>query len=287
MKKTLLATTLSVILLGGYSLTAKAKEPLPSLSDGNYVALSGSVVSVADEEFVLDYGEGNVIVEMENWDWYRDLETRLQPGQEVSLSGQIDDDLFEGREVKAQTVYVKDRNTFYYADGVDPSYYLYTYTYVPASDASTTSQNNMRQQTNNQMANANTNAGNLSSNWNNKNQQSMQNQSNQSAMNPVSSRYGTSPEQTTGNKNYTAREDMGLNLTRTVSGKITDIIGREIVVKNDEGSIRVDTAGMAYNPLDNRGYQRLQEGDEVYVSGEMGNAELSANVIVTLDKQTS
>ena len=40
-------------------------------------------------------------------------------------------------------------------------------------------------------------------------------------------------------------------------------------MKDMMGAFPVDTAAMAYNPVDEKGYQWVQEGDDVVVSGHL------------------
>lgn len=74
-----------------------------------------------------------------------------------------------------------------------------------------------------------------------------------------------------------------------VQGEVTGKNGREFTVDSGARMIRVDTDTMAYNPLDNEGFQRIEEGDRVSVVGTLETdifegRELKASSVVTLAK---
>ncbi|MFW5740211.1 MAG: NirD/YgiW/YdeI family stress tolerance protein [Myxococcota bacterium] len=73
----------------------------------------------------------------------------------------------------------------------------------------------------------------------------------------------------------------------TVSGTVKKVEGRDLVLDTEPGELRVDTASLAYNPLDDEGYQQIDVGDRVRVSGRIDSGlfdgrELSADWIVSL-----
>lgn len=86
--------------------------------DGGFITLDGTVLSTAPDTFVLDYGDGEVTVEMDDWDWYREGQA-LVPGDEVAVTGRFDQDLYEQAKVEASIVYVEDLQTAYYANPAD------------------------------------------------------------------------------------------------------------------------------------------------------------------------
>ncbi|MDZ7833856.1 MAG: hypothetical protein U5L07_19110 [Desulfobacterales bacterium] len=74
----------------------------------------------------------------------------------------------------------------------------------------------------------------------------------------------------------------------TVRGTVSDVEGREFIIDEGEQELRIDTRKMPYNPLDNKGYQNVEEGDYVSVTGEMSSdfwekQELIADSVITLD----
>lgn len=85
---------------------------------GSYVTLGGTVAEASANQFVLDYGEGTIVVEMDDWDWYPEGHDLLENDQ-VVIYGYVDDDFYERRTIEASSVYVTDAGTQFYASGVD------------------------------------------------------------------------------------------------------------------------------------------------------------------------
>ncbi|REJ72301.1 MAG: hypothetical protein DWQ34_07030 [Planctomycetota bacterium] len=74
-----------------------------------------------------------------------------------------------------------------------------------------------------------------------------------------------------------------------VQGIVTDVetFGSDFVINTGERSLTVDTDKMPYDPLDDEGYQKIEVGDRVSVTGDMERKffegrEFSAESIVTL-----
>ncbi len=71
------------------------------------------------------------------------------------------------------------------------------------------------------------------------------------------------------------------------SGKVTAINGREFTLDAGKRMIRVDTGEMDYNPLDDKGYQKIKNGDWVKVYGQLNrgvfkNRKIMAEIIISL-----
>lgn len=118
--ETKMKTTQMILSLAagiGLVLQANAQDPYEQ-PDDTYISLSGTVTSSTPSSFVLDYGEGLVTVEMDDWDWYGDAYGIL-PEDEVTVYGYVDDDLFETTSIEASSVWVEDLNTYFYASGAD------------------------------------------------------------------------------------------------------------------------------------------------------------------------
>lgn len=86
-----------------------------------------------------------------------------------------------------------------------------------------------------------------------------------------------------------AAYDWGDELSTVISleGEVTSIDGREFTLDVNGVEFSVDTMSLVYNPLDDVGYPRVDEGDRVSVSGVVEQSlfdetELSATSIVTL-----
>jgi len=193
--KTIALKTLASVSAASLMAVASASAQNPyAQPDGDWISITGEVASVGEGAFMLDYGEGVVTVEMDDWDWY-DEASRLVSGEQVTVYGAIDDDLFEVTSIEANSVYVFDRNTYFYANDADEedAYYVAYPFPVTVADGGWVS----------------------------------------------------------------------------VSGSVKSINGREFIVDTGLYEIQVDTDTLAYNPLDDFGYQQIDQGDVVTVSGEL------------------
>lgn len=89
--------------------------------DGDWIRLDGEVVSStpgSPESFVLDYGASNITVEADDWDWAADG-IALVPGDIVSVTGRVDEGLFNTETIEAGAIYVRNLNTVFYANAAD------------------------------------------------------------------------------------------------------------------------------------------------------------------------
>lgn len=111
------AALLSLLVALAVPFVAQAQNPYAK-PNASWITLSGTVAAVAPDAFRLDYGEGLITVEMDDWDWYAEG-TLLAEGDEVTVNGFVDDDLYELRSIEASSVYVNDLNTYFYASGAD------------------------------------------------------------------------------------------------------------------------------------------------------------------------
>ena len=93
-------------------------ERLAAATDQSWINLRGTVVTAGPNAFVLDYGAGEITVEMDDWDWYREG-SALLPGDSVVVTGKVDDDLWQAKRIEAGSVYVKKLDTYFYASGAD------------------------------------------------------------------------------------------------------------------------------------------------------------------------
>lgn len=217
--------TLSIAIAAGLCLvtvSAPAMAQAPStndspnpylMADQTWISISGTAVDVQPASFTLDYGEGTVLVEMDDWDWYGDAYGILD-GDKVTVYGEIDDDFYETTSIEASSVYVENLGTYFYANSADEEgyegYYDYWVSYAPIVVGQT-----------------------------------------------------------------------------TVRGTVTSKMGREFTVDTGLQKMKVDTIAMPYNPMDDKGYQQIDVGDYVSVSGTMDydfweKRELMADSIITL-----
>ena len=101
------------------SVSTAAQTQSPYLQpDDTWISLSGNVESVQPDQFVLDYGPGSVVVEMDDGD--RDADAYvLNSGDKVVVNGLIDDDFFEMTTIEASSVYVESISSYFYASALD------------------------------------------------------------------------------------------------------------------------------------------------------------------------
>jgi len=76
----------------------------------------------------------------------------------------------------------------------------------------------------------------------------------------------------------------------TTRGTVSDHVGDEFTVTNEVGSIRVDVSLLGYDPFDEVGLQKIENGDRVYVYGDINNdffdsKEIMAGGLVELSEQ--
>lgn len=200
-----------------FALPAWAARPYAA-PDDSWVTVSGTVTNPRADAFTLDYGRGRILVEMDDWDWYKEG-YNLVAGDQVIVNGRIDDDLFEKRSIEAGSVYVKGLNTFFHANASDEESAVYTTTFLSSIP-------------------------------------------------------------------------LDLGDTRA-TGEVVSIDGRTMMVDTGAARVKVDTSKLGYDPMDDDGYQRIEVGDRVTVSGDMTpqffspRRELTAEALITLQKDPS
>ena len=111
-------TSLVMLVIGAcLAPTASAKDPY-ARPNNTWISISGTVKDVKPNAFDLDYGDGVIIVEMDDGD--RDADGyKLLAGDKVTVNGMIDDDFFERTTIEASSVYVEKLGTSFYASSVD------------------------------------------------------------------------------------------------------------------------------------------------------------------------
>src|SRR6056297_1683552 len=85
--------TLTLLFALLIAMPAEAQDPYTT-ADDTWISLSGTVESVTTDAFMLDYGEGMVTVEMDDWDADADA-YKVAAGDRVTVNGMVDDDLFD------------------------------------------------------------------------------------------------------------------------------------------------------------------------------------------------
>jgi uncharacterized protein YdeI (BOF family) len=103
------------------SSSSFADDPATA-TNNSWITVDGVVESVRADEFTLDYGEGKVLVEMDDGD--RDSDAyMLVEGDRVTVNGKIDQDFWETKSIEAARVYVEGLNTTYYSSAIDEEDY--------------------------------------------------------------------------------------------------------------------------------------------------------------------
>lgn len=202
---------LTQLIAAGCLLTAPAiaEKPNPYMKENDtWISINGEVSSVSPDTFELNYGDGLVTVEMDDWDADADA-YKLLRGDKVTVNGKIDDDFFESTTIEASSVYVEGLNTYFYASPEDED-----------------------------------------------------------------------------DRSVSITAPLILSTT-TVQGEVEAIDDRNFILDSGLRSLTVDTTGLEYNPLDEKGYQQIDEGDIVSVTGLMdteffGERELDADTVITL-----
>ncbi len=90
-----------------------AKEKLSNMEDGNWVTISGTVEEVGDDYLNLNYGDKTVRVDMSDRDWFEDSKSLLK-GEQISIVGKVDENLFSKNSIEAESVYVKGMNSYFF-----------------------------------------------------------------------------------------------------------------------------------------------------------------------------
>lgn len=129
MKNTRILTFASFTL---FALPAVAVNPY-AMEDNSWISINGEVTSVTADAFELDYGDGQITVEMDDGD--RDADGyKLMMGDEVRVSGMIDDDFYDLTTIEASSVYVKNIDTYFYASAMDEEDIGYSITSPSVTD---------------------------------------------------------------------------------------------------------------------------------------------------------
>ncbi|MDX1569586.1 MAG: DUF5666 domain-containing protein [Xanthomonadales bacterium] len=121
------ALALAVAALVAAPAAAVADDHVDMMPDDSWISVSGTVDEVSPHSFILDYGDDSIIVEMDDWDADADG-YKLVPGDSVTVTGLVDNDLFEAKTIEAGSVYVESLNTYFYASSADEEDAYVSYT---------------------------------------------------------------------------------------------------------------------------------------------------------------
>lgn len=210
MNRFLAAAFCVMATLAGWEAAAADKNPYLRV-DNSLITLNGIVQSVSANAFVLDYGDGEVLVEMDDLD--RDADGyKLVKGDKVRVTGMIDDDAFETTKIEAGSVFVENIGTYVFANAADEED-TFPDVVAPVVVAAT-----------------------------------------------------------------------------VVQGRVAGVSGRTFMLDTGARKLKIDTSAMSYDPLDDEGYQKIEKGDRVSVSGKMdrnfwGKREPVADSVITISSK--
>ncbi|MQX35852.1 hypothetical protein [Roseospira navarrensis] len=214
MTRTLTAIVVATGTLGLTAAPALAQEQPYQKPDGSWISLSGTVVTTGPSAFVMDYGDGVITVEMDDWDTDADA-FGLVDGDKVTVYGAVDENTFAADTIEASRVFVEDLNTTFHASSLDEEEMMASWPVGP----------------------------------------------------PVV-----------------------ISQTRTI-GTVTSVDepAEEFVLDVGPTELTVEVDTLAYNPLDDQGFQQIDGGDRVSVTGMMDSdfmegRVLEADSVVTLEE---
>jgi uncharacterized protein YdeI (BOF family) len=110
-----LGVAATLMITAGHPALAQSPYTQP---DDSWISINGTVVVPTADSFMLDYGDGTITVEMDDWDAWGDA-YGLMDGDQVTVYGDIDADLFEKTTIEASSVYVEGLNTYFDANSAD------------------------------------------------------------------------------------------------------------------------------------------------------------------------
>lgn len=102
-------------------------------TNGEFVTISGKVSDVKADSFNLNVEGNKILVEMDDYGWAADG-YKLVNGDQVVVSGRVDKDFLEKKKVEAGSVYVKNIDSYFFAnssDEEDVPVITTTYTLIP------------------------------------------------------------------------------------------------------------------------------------------------------------
>ncbi|MEM6640708.1 MAG: hypothetical protein AAF610_12505 [Pseudomonadota bacterium] len=88
------------------------------MADATWIILSGTIKTAAADAFVLDYGAGVIVVEMDSADGGA-RGAALNRNDDVTVLGRIDADAFEAVSIEAAAVHVAGVDTPFVASSID------------------------------------------------------------------------------------------------------------------------------------------------------------------------
>lgn len=111
--------TALMLMLPFAAFPAMAKENPYTAPDDTWISLSGTAVETSPKSFTLDYGEGTIQVETDDWQRYETDMAALLEGDKVTVYGEVDDDFAETAKIEANSVYIESLDQYFYASAAD------------------------------------------------------------------------------------------------------------------------------------------------------------------------
>lgn len=108
----------AILTVATIPATAQDMEEPYEKPDDSWISISGTVAESDSDMFMLNYGEGMITVEMDDFDTYGDAYA-IKEGDNVVVYGKIDDDLYELRTIEAGSVFVENLNSQFFASPAD------------------------------------------------------------------------------------------------------------------------------------------------------------------------
>ena len=126
MKKLLLTslTCAAAVTAMGTGIAEAKQDKLSQYDHGANITLNGTASNISDDSFTLDYGTNQIQVNFNEWDFdsNSDLRAFLENGEQVAVSGMLDDNWFSDRTLDANNIYVKDTGDYYSVSDTFPAY---------------------------------------------------------------------------------------------------------------------------------------------------------------------
>lgn len=129
-----------LVAIGGMAHAASeaAEASAPSRASApEQIAVTGIITRIADENLSVSYGFGELTVSMAGWDWRQNGSQEAPPplsvGENVTVFGAADAALFDRRFLRAQSVFVQDRQSYFTATSPKVSRAPWSVSGMPAS----------------------------------------------------------------------------------------------------------------------------------------------------------
>ena len=99
------------------TISAAPAQDVGTTYEDAWISLGGTVEAVRSTSFLLDYGDNDITVELDKFDW--SIDRAILEGQYVSVTGRMDRNFGDNRSIEAATVYVPAFSQYIYADPAD------------------------------------------------------------------------------------------------------------------------------------------------------------------------